>query len=195
LRREAENEPLEREVTTTWHPTYRLRDLITEPNRTIDFDYYPNGDVQRVTITSLNTSGTEDLSTDGNRTRIWSYQYNAYGQVTSIDGPRVDATDVTTLDYYDDPACPAGNGECGQLEFVIDAEGNRTDFDEYYPDGRLKTMTDPNGLVTQYEYDGRRRLTRGVRPRFPGPSRMRHIEPRMGAAVLQREARRPQMMH
>ncbi len=160
LRREAENDPLERDITTTWHPTYRLPDVITEPNRTTDYDYYPNGDIQRVTITSLNSSGTEDLSTDGNRTRVWNYQYNAYGQVTSIDGPRVDVADVTTLDYYDEPTCPTGNGKCGQLEFIIDAEGNRTDFNEYYADGRLKRMTDPNGLSTQYEYDNRRRLTR-----------------------------------
>ncbi len=160
LRREAENHPLERDIVTTWHPVYRLPDVVTEPNRTIDYDYYANGDLQRVTITSLNSSGTEDLSTDGNRTRIWNYQYNAYGQVTSIDGPRVDVADVTMLEYYDDSTCPPGDGKCGQLEFIVDAEGNRTDFDEYYADGRLKTMTDPNGLETHYEYDGRRRLTK-----------------------------------
>ena len=160
LRREAENDPLQRDITTTWHPTYRLPDVITEPNRTIDYDYYANGDVQTVTITSLNTSGTEDLSTDGNRTRIWSYQYNAYGQVTSIDGPRVDVVDVTTLDYYDDPTCPSGDGKCGQLEYIINAEGHRTDFNEYYTDGRLKKMTDPNGLVTEYEYNSRRDITK-----------------------------------
>ena len=160
LRREANGTPIERQITTTWHPTYRLKDVITEPMRTIDNDYYANGDLQRVTITSLNVSGTEDVSTDGNRTRIWNYTYNAHGQVTSIDGPRVDVSDVITLDYYDDPTCPAGDGKCGQLEFIINEVGHRTDFNEYYADGRLKKMTDPNGLVTEYEYDSRRRLTK-----------------------------------
>ncbi len=160
LRREANGTPLQRETTTTWHPTYRLPDAITEPNRITDYDYYPNGDLQTVTITSRNISGTEDLSTDGNRTRISNYTYNTHGQVTSIDGPRVDVSDVTTLNYYDEPACPTGNGECGQLEYIINAEGQRTDFNEYYADGRLKKMTDASGLVTEYEYDSRRELTK-----------------------------------
>ena len=160
LRREANGTPVQREITTTWHPTYRLKDIVTEPMRTIDHDYYANGDLQRITVTSLNVSGTEDLSTDGNRTRSWSYTYNGFGQVTSIDGPRVDVADVITLDYYDEPACPAGDGKCGQLEFFVNAAGHRTDFNEYFADGRLKTMTDPNGLVAEYEYDSRRRLTK-----------------------------------
>ncbi len=160
LIREAEGTAVERDTTITWESNYRLRDVVTEPQRTIDYDYYANGDLQKVTITSTNPAASEDASTDGNRNRVWQYQYNAYGQVTSIDGPRVDVADVTTLGYYDDPACPSGNGECGQLAYIVDAAGNRTDFNEYYPDGKLKKSTDPNGLVTDYEYDPRRRLTR-----------------------------------
>ena len=160
VRREANGTALQRETTTTWHPTYRLRDVVTEPMRTVDYDYFPNGDLERMTITSRNISGTEDPSADGNRTRIWNYTYNAHGQVTSIDGPRVDVVDVITMGYYHDPSCPVGEGRCGQLEYIINEVGHRTEFNEYYADGRLKTMTDPNGLVTEYEYDTRRRLTK-----------------------------------
>ena len=38
--------------------------------------------------------------------------YNTVGQVLTINGPRTDVTDTTTLEYYE---CTTGN-ECGQLK-------------------------------------------------------------------------------
>jgi len=74
--------------------------------------------------------------------------YNSFGQVTSIDGPRTDVSDVETFTYYE---CTAG-GACGQLKSATDALGHTTTFDSYTPDGRLSQMTDPNGLKTTYTY-------------------------------------------
>jgi RHS repeat-associated protein len=80
--------------------------------------------------------------------------YNAFGQVNSINGPRTDANDVTTLEYYE---CTTG-GSCGQLKKVTNALGHITTYDLYDANGRLLQMTDPNGLVTTYAYDPRGRV-------------------------------------
>jgi RHS repeat-associated protein len=80
--------------------------------------------------------------------------YNASGQVNSIDGPRTDVNDVTTLEYND---CTTGSG-CGQLRRVINALGHVTAYDNYDANGRLLQMTDPNGLKISYTYDARGRV-------------------------------------
>jgi RHS repeat-associated protein len=77
--------------------------------------------------------------------------YNASGQVTSIDGPRTDVADVTTLAYN---TCTSGGG-CGQLQRVTNALGQVTTYDNYDASGRLLQMTDPNGVKTVYTYTPR----------------------------------------
>jgi RHS repeat-associated protein len=80
--------------------------------------------------------------------------YNSSGQVNSIDGPRTDVNDVTTLEYY---PCTTG-GACGQLSKVTNALGQITTYDLYDPNGRLTQMTDPNGAQQVITYDARARL-------------------------------------
>ena len=80
--------------------------------------------------------------------------YNASGQVTSIDGPRTDVADITTLAYN---TCTTGGG-CGQLQRVTNALGHVTTYDNYDANGRLLQMTDPNGVKTVYTYDPRGRV-------------------------------------
>ncbi|MGA9033174.1 MAG: RHS repeat-associated core domain-containing protein [Sulfuricaulis sp.] len=86
--------------------------------------------------------------------RTISLGYNTSGQVNSINGPRTDVSDITTLEYYE---CTIG-GACGQLKKVINALGHITAYDLYDANGRLKQMTDPNGLKTSYTYDARGRV-------------------------------------
>lgn len=86
--------------------------------------------------------------------RTVTLDYNASGQVRSIDGPRTDVNDVTTLDYYE---CTTGR-ECGQLKRVTNALGQATTYDVYDASGRLIELTDPNGLKTFYGYDLRGRV-------------------------------------
>jgi len=80
--------------------------------------------------------------------------YNSFGQVISIDGPRLDVNDVTALAYNE---CATGGG-CGQLKSITNAAGHTTTFNAYDAAGRLLQMTDPNGLVTSYQYDLRGRV-------------------------------------
>lgn len=87
------------------------------------------------------------------------------GMVKSVDGPRTDVNDITTIKYYgsDDPICASQPAACsyrkGDLRKVIDALGRATEFFGYDPLGRAKSVTDPNGVITDYEYDPRGWLT------------------------------------
>jgi RHS repeat-associated protein len=87
--------------------------------------------------------------------RTVAITYGDDGQVTSIDGPRTDAADVTTIEYW---ACNTG-GKCGQPRRITNALGHVTNFDTYTSGGLLAQKTDPNGLVTTYAYDYFDRLT------------------------------------
>ena len=80
--------------------------------------------------------------------------YNAFGQLNVINGPRTDVNDITTLEYYE---CTTG-GACGQLMRITNALGHITTYDLYDANGRLKQMTDSNGLRTSYTYDARGRV-------------------------------------
>jgi len=86
-------------------------------------------------------------------TRSVALGYNSFGQVISIDGPRLDVNDVTALAYNE---CTTGGG-CGQLKSITNAAGHTTTFNSYDAAGRLLEMTDSNGLVTSYQYDPRGR--------------------------------------
>jgi RHS repeat-associated protein len=92
--------------------------------------------------------------------------YNASGQVISINGPRTDVSDITTLEYYE---CTTG-GACGQLKKITNALGHFTTYDLYDGNGRLKQMTDPNSLRTSYSYDERGRVKTITQTPASGPA-------------------------
>jgi RHS repeat-associated protein len=148
--------PAQRYTYTTWHPTYRLRDVITEGNRTTDHDYDASGNLTQLTITDTATSTS----------RTSSYTYDSFGRVLTANGPRTDVSDVTTYTYYGTAAtCTATvsgasvTGCRGQLETVTNALSHLTTFNEYNAHGQALKITDPNGVVTTLTYDARQRLT------------------------------------
>jgi len=146
-RTEAYGTPRARTITTSWNPTFRLPALITELNRTTGYTYDTSGNVLTKTIT--------DTSVTPNVARTWSYTYNSYGQALTEDGPRTDASDITTYTYYN---CSTGY-QCGQLQTVTNALGQITTYNTYNTHGQPLTITDPNGIVTTLTYDTRARLT------------------------------------
>ena len=153
---EAKGTPEQRTTTTLWHPTWRLPTKITTPKNVTDYIYDANGNP-----TSITVSG-------GGKSRAWAFTYNTHGQMLTIDGPRTDVSDVTTLAYH---TCTTG-AECGQLQSVINALSHVTTFDSYNTSGRLAQMTDPNGLVTAYAYDGRGRLLTATQTPTTGTARV-----------------------
>ena len=101
-RTEASGTPQARTITTTWHPTLDVPTQTVEPGQTIDMTYDDQGRLLTRTVTDTQTQ-TVPYVTTGN-TRSVTYTYNAFGLVTTIDGPRTDVNDVTTFTYD-------GNGE------------------------------------------------------------------------------------
>ncbi len=133
-----------RTITTQWHPIFRSPALITEPGKTTGYTYDTNGNQLTKTIT--------DTATGVSRT--WTYTYNNYGQVLTIDGPRTDVNDVTTYTYY---TCSTGY-QCGQINTITNAAGQTTTFNTYNANGQPLTITDANGLLITLTYDARQRL-------------------------------------
>ncbi len=130
-----------RTINTTWDTALRLPDVITEPDRSIDFDYDTSGNVIQKKITDLQTANS----------RIWTYTYSAIGQMLTEDGPLAGVTDASTWTYY---ACATG-AECGQIHTVTNSLGHTTTYNAYDGNGRPTQVTDPNGLVTTYAYNSR----------------------------------------
>ncbi|MDJ0941077.1 MAG: DUF6531 domain-containing protein, partial [Woeseiaceae bacterium] len=121
-----------RVTTIQWAANDRIPTQVTTPKNVTDYVYDIDGNLTSLTVSS------------GSLSRAWALTYNADGQPLTIDGPRTDVTDVTTLEYYD---CATGS-ECGQLKKITNAVGHATTFDAYDGAGRPTSMTDPNGLTT-----------------------------------------------
>jgi len=139
-RTEAAGTAEQRTITTTWHSNFRLPTEINEPNKTTTFTYDANGNL-------LSRSET-DTSPHNSGSRTTTFTYDSNGQVLTIDGPRTDVTDITTFDY---------NAQ-GNRTQSANALGQETQFTSYDASGRLLSMTDANGIVTQLTYDPRGRL-------------------------------------
>lgn len=73
------------------------------------------------------------IDADGNRT---NYLYDAANQLTTVQ--RADATTLKT-DYWPD----------GSIKDTIDGANRMTAY-AYDPLGRMTSMTDPNGRITNY---------------------------------------------
>ena len=132
--------------TTTYEYVNANIDLVTKAsspsiyasnNKDVVTTYDANQNATSVTIIGFDAQG-------GTVTRATTFQYDVFGKVTQIDGPRNDVTDITTLEYYD---CNTG-AECGQLQSVTNALGHTNTYDVYDAAARLLQSTDANGVVT-----------------------------------------------
>ncbi|WP_329959148.1 RHS repeat-associated core domain-containing protein [Methylomonas rapida] len=136
----------ERKTATQWHTDYRLPTQIDETGRRTTFGYDANGNLLNKTI----------IDTATQQSRSWNYTYNSLGQVLTEDGPRTDVNDVTSYTYYADTTA---DHKPGDLQTVTNALGHVTTFTAYDANGRLLRLADPNGLVINFTYDARSRLT------------------------------------
>ncbi len=140
-RTDAAGTPQARTVTLTWHPVFRRPTEIRFLDRVIDFTYDAHGNLLTKTIT------------DGTDTRTWRYQYNDLGLLAEIDGPRTDVAQVTRFAY----------DAQGNLASVTNALNQVWHITARDPNGRPLSITDPNGVVTQFAYDARGRRVRRTR--------------------------------
>ena len=106
--------------------------------------YDANQNITAVTINGFNFIGNPV-------SRETTFGHDSNGKITSINGPRTNVSDLTTLEYY---VCATGK-ECGQLKKVTNALGHITTYDSYDNAARLLQSTDANGVITTYSYHPR----------------------------------------
>jgi RHS repeat-associated protein len=142
-----------REVTTTWHPSFRLPATTTEPapggTRTTTFTYDPTtGD-----LLSRSTVAPKNDGTSATITRAQSWTYVSRGRVQTATDPNGRMTQYT---YY--PDNDPDTGKRGNLHTVTNPLGHVTTVTAYDLNGRPTAISDPNGAVTTMTYDARGRL-------------------------------------
>ena len=164
----------ERKILTQWHSIWHLPAKRAQPLKITTWVYNGDGGNYCAPITakvgnnpigvvcSRTEQGTTDATgasgfsaTASGAARVWTYTYNAFGQLLTAKSPRTDVNDTTTYTYY---SCSTG-GQCGQIQTIKDAVGHTTTFTSYDGNGNPKTISDPNGTVTTIVYDARQRVT------------------------------------
>lgn len=177
---EASGTPLARTISTNWHAYWRLPVKSAEPKKITTYIY--NGDTYNssvvtcapTTATVPTATGTqpigvlcqkiEQATTDPNgsqgfsatltgTTRIHTYTYNNYGQVLTMDGPRTDLADITTITYY--PTTDPSPGKRGNPATHANALGHQTQITAYDANSRPLTLIDPNGTTLAFTYTPR----------------------------------------
>lgn len=166
-RTEAAGSPVQRTISTQWHPTLDLPVKLAEPLRITTLAYNGDGVIcgrgpdGMTLIPGLLCSRTIQPTSDANggagfaaiaagTPRVWTYTYDANGRRLSEDGPRTDVSDVTTYTY----------DAQGNLASVSNALGQVSRLTSYTAAGRLQSSSDPNGLVTVFGYDAMDRVIR-----------------------------------
>ncbi len=163
-----------RVITTDWHPDWRLETRRAEPKRITTWVYNGYGAVCAPADALVDgkpiavvCSKTEQATTDETGTlgfagaasgsaRTWTYTYNYWGQMLTSNGPRSDVVDTTTYEYYPDTQ---PNWTLGDLKQTTNAAGHITRFTQYNRHGQVLQRIDANGLISNYTYDLRQRLT------------------------------------
>jgi len=145
-------------------------DLVTKTTTNGIFDFQNKETVNtyddNLNLTSVTING---FNADGQSvSRQTNFEFDQFGKVTQIDGPRTDVADITTLVYYN---CTTG-AECGELQQVVNALGHITTYDHYDGAGRLLQSTDPNGTSTAYSYHPRGWLLSMVQTPVSGTARI-----------------------
>lgn len=170
-----------RKLSTLWHPDWRLPVAKAEPGRIITFVYngqpnplnggavaacapagalLPNGKpivvlCARIEQATNDTNGSQGFAAglaNGISARIWQWSYNSTGQQLTQTDP---LGRIEQRAYYTDTT---SNHTAGDLQASTNALGQSTQYTGYTAYGLPLHSTDPNGIVTDYGYDLRRRL-------------------------------------
>jgi RHS repeat-associated protein len=147
---EAQGTGVARTTDITWHSQFDLPTHEERQGLDIDYTYDASGQVLSRTETDT-TTHTAPYSTNG-QTRTTSYTWNSDGRLLTVNGPRPPDSssndDIVTFAYDTD-----GN----QLS-MTDGLGHVTQYGSHDANGRPGTMTDMNGVVTEFTYNGRGRV-------------------------------------
>jgi RHS repeat-associated core domain len=162
--------PDQRTTNTTWNATLRvpLQSTVTNASGTTVVQtawvYNTLGqplarceiDPAQASSYTCATTGTPPAGV-----RRWTYSYCTavdttqcpiVGLLLAVDGPRTDVADVTTYAYYLTDSTTAHHGD---LQSVTDALGHTTTYLAYDGAGRVTSLQDANGVVTNLTYTPR----------------------------------------
>jgi RHS repeat-associated protein len=172
-----------RKISKQWHPDWPLEVRRAEPKRitTTVYNGQPdptagNAVASCAPATALLPDGkpiavickkVERETSDSNGTnafaatltgtaRTWTYTYNQFGQVLTINGPRTDVLDKTTYTYHSATTAEVTKGD---LATVTNALGHKISYPKYDRNGRVLQSVDANGIVTNFTYHPRGWLT------------------------------------
>ena len=150
---EALGTPSERRTDYTYDPRFHSKiTSITVPSvrsgesKVTTMEYDDFGNLIRRTVEGFRPDGTPV-------SRTTTFAYNGpYGQISEIDGPRTDVSDITTFEYYaDDPALYQHQG---MLLRITGPEGIvQRDNLQYNSQRQLIAETRPNGLLVTYDWE------------------------------------------
>jgi RHS repeat-associated protein len=124
----------------------------TQQNKVITLTYDTAGNI----LSRQETGYVLIYGTPTQKTYTTQYQYNALGQLTQINGPRTDVSDITTLEYYANS--PGEGNNRAQLKAIVNALAQRTEFSQYDANGNVGKIKNPINVETQYTYDERNRI-------------------------------------
>ena len=157
--RESETEAVgtteERTITSSYNQTTNLLETITR-------DSVANPGQQVVTSMSYDTYGNLLTRTESGYNGVLpisqttTFTYNSDSQLETIDGPRTDVVDVTTLSYY--PNTEEEGLNRGYLHTVTNALGQVTTYSNYNALGKPESILDANQVLTTLAYDSNGRL-------------------------------------
>jgi RHS repeat-associated protein len=139
------------------------QDQVGDVCSTAYYSYYPNDTSSQLTPDPRNdlllTERGPGSASATDNTYLTSYGYDTKGQLTSQTSPPVTGFPngrVTTTTYTDgttDKAVDSGYAPAG-LPDQETTPGGATTTTQYYANGDVAQVTDADGLVTKYTYDG-----------------------------------------
>ena len=165
---------LKRKTQTDWLANWnlpsarRIYDNANALKASTTWSYNSRGQVTLITQT--------DPTVTPNATRVTQYVYCEQADVSagtcplvglllSVDGVRADVVDLTSFVYRqsDEATCATAPSTCpyhkGDLWKITNAGQQTTEILKYDGAGRALSIKDPNGIITDIEYDARGRVT------------------------------------
>ncbi|MCW8998334.1 MAG: hypothetical protein OQK04_06425, partial [Kangiellaceae bacterium] len=137
---EARSTSQERVTEYTWNALLNKPLTIKKENLKHQFDYNARG--------LLSNHVTTELSGEGrSRATSYDYTYHTNGLIKTkvIDGPRVDVSDITTIEY----------SSRGYVSKITNALGHTTLFSNHNIFGQPALITRPDGSINRYSYHPR----------------------------------------
>ncbi|UYB53449.1 DUF6531 domain-containing protein [Xanthomonas sp. AM6] len=169
---EADATSSKRSVQTDWHASMRLpvarRSYDASSALVASSSWTYNARGQTLTSTRVDPAASVARATTTTyceQQDIDAARCPMLGLITSINGARTDLSDVSIFAYYasDDTNCVTSFAACphrkGDLWKVTNALGQVTEYLSYDGAGRVLSVKDANGLITDFTYHARGWLT------------------------------------